>query len=330
MTKQGAKHLLGILLQLAVTGAALWFVFHDPQKRGQMAEALRHADWRWLAAGLGLYGLVEVLAIMRWQLLIQIQGFRIPWRRSAAILLISEFFLTFTPGLVGGDAMRVVYLVKDHPDKKVDAFTAVVMDRIMGMLALISIAAVVLTARYHWLSQSPAAAKLIKVVALILGAGAAALIVSVLIARFGARANWPIPEKLKELGEAFKQFGHDKTRTIASFLTTLVSHGFYYASFCCAARALGNLSKPAPAAWDVFSVMPIENTLTALPISFAGIGLRETLFQTLLNELSGVPTAMGALIGSIGFVTKTLWGLPGAVIFVCYRFARKAPARQDG
>ena len=73
------------------------------------------AGWR---RGLGVYGLVEVLAVVRWQLLLRIQGFRLGWARATGILFIGEFFLTFTPGLVGGDAMRIFYLVKDAPEKK--------------------------------------------------------------------------------------------------------------------------------------------------------------------------------------------------------------------
>ena len=142
--------------------------------------------------------------------------------------------------------------------------------------------------------------------------------------RFGWFARLPLPRSLRDMGEAFRQFGRDWPRTVGAFATTLASHWCYYLSFCFAALALRGVSQPAPAFWDVFSVMPIENTLTALPISLAGIGLRESLFQSLLHDLSGVPPAVGALIGSLGFSMKALWSLPGAVVFVGYRLLRRA------
>ena len=148
MTAASARKFGGVLLQLAVTGVALAHVLHDPHQRARMAAALHAADWRWLAAGWCTYGGVEALAVVRWQTLLRIQGFRLGWGRAAAILFISEFFLLFTPGLVGGDAMRVYYLARDVPDKKLDAVTAVLMDRVMGMLSLIVMAAVILTARF--------------------------------------------------------------------------------------------------------------------------------------------------------------------------------------
>ncbi len=328
MTAASVKKVCGVLLQLAVTGGALAYVFHDASKRAQMAATLRAADWRWLGAGLCIYGGVEALAVIRWQTLLRVQRFQLGWTRAGAILFISEFFLTFTPGLVGGDAMRVYYLIKDAPDKKLDALTVVVMDRLMGMLALIVMASVILTARYGWLSHSAAGVQMVRLVALILAAGAGSLLLSLLAARSGAFARLPLPRWVRDTGGAFQQFGRDWRRTTAAFATTLASHVCYYTSFCCAAMALRGTGSPAAGFWDVFSVMPIENTLTALPISLAGIGLRETLFQNLLHGLSGVPPATGALIGSLGFGMKALWSLPGAVVFLGYRLVGRAPRVQ--
>ena len=54
---------IGIMLfQLLVTTAGLWYVFRDPQRRAQIAEALRHASLSWLLLGWICYSLVEVLA----------------------------------------------------------------------------------------------------------------------------------------------------------------------------------------------------------------------------------------------------------------------------
>ncbi len=326
MSSASIKKSLGVLLQLVVTGAALGFVFHDPHKRAQMADACRHADWRWLAAGLGVYGLVETLAVIRWQLLLRIQGFRLTWARATGILFIGEFFLTFTPGLVGGDAMRIFYLLKDAPEKAVDAVTVVLMDRIMGMLALICLAATIVSTRHAWLMQSAASSRLVEAVLLILGGGALALALALVVAGVGVPDRWPVPQTVRELADAFRQFATDWPGTLGAFGTTLASHTCYYTSFCCAALALGHLSHPAPTFGDVFAIMPVENTLTALPISFAGIGLRESLFQTLLHDLAGVPPAVGALIGAAGFGMKLLWSLPGAFVFLTHRLAGKSAA----
>ena len=327
MSKPAFKKLAGFALQLAVTAALLGWIFKDEHKRAQIATALRNSDGRWLLAAVLVYGGVEALAVARWKTLLHVQHFVLSWRQATGILFIGEFFLTFTPGLVGGDVARIYYLVRDQPERKVDAFTAVLTDRVMGMLSLILLAAVVLGTRYGWLSRAPVAAGLVKAVALILGIGVLALVASLVIARGGLLDRPGVPRTLHDLGTALGQFSKDWPRTLMAFGTTLLSHGCYYASFCLVARALPG----GPAMGDVFSVMPIENTLTAMPVSFAGVGLRESIFQSLLHDLAGTDSGVAALVGSLGFLTKALWALPGAVIFFAYGLAsRRRRSRAAG
>jgi len=66
-------------------------------------------------------------------------------------------------------------------------------------------------------------------------------------------------------------------------------------------------------------VMPVERTISALPISFAGIGLREKVLQIMLNGLCGVPEAKAILIGSLSFLIILVCCLPGAVVYLFYR-----------
>ena len=96
-----------ILLQIIVTAAGFWFVFHAPKSRAQIAAALQNADLRWVLLGWICYSAVEVLATVRWQILLRIQGIRLNWLRTGAIVMIGLFFNQFLPGGVGGDAMRV-------------------------------------------------------------------------------------------------------------------------------------------------------------------------------------------------------------------------------
>ena len=67
---------------------------------------------------------------------------------------------------------------------------------------------------------------------------------------------------------------------------------------------------------DILSIMPLVNTVTALPISFGGVGVRETLFQELLGNLARVSPAIAAVSASVGFVIQASWGLLGAAIYL--------------
>src|SRR5207247_8199729 len=70
---------------------------------------------------------------------------------------------------------------------------------------------------------------------------------------------------------------------------------------------------------DFFAVMPVERTISALPISFAGIGLREKVLQIMLNGLCGVPEAKAILIGSLSFLIILVCCLTGAIVYLFFK-----------
>ena len=96
-----------VLLQLLVTGAGLWYVFHDQQKRAEIADALRHADRTWILFGWLSYSVVEVIATVRWQMLLRIQGITLTWLRAFSFVMIGLFFNMFC--LVSSAAMRCAF-----------------------------------------------------------------------------------------------------------------------------------------------------------------------------------------------------------------------------
>src|SRR5437870_2246651 len=104
MTKLFVRRLVVSALQIAITLGILIFLFHDSAKRAQMAEALRRADWHWLLAGVFAYGAVEILGAIQWQLLLRIQGFRLPWLQATSIFFIGFFSRSLL--LVSSLAMR--------------------------------------------------------------------------------------------------------------------------------------------------------------------------------------------------------------------------------
>jgi uncharacterized protein (TIRG00374 family) len=316
-----------VALQGVLALGVLAFIFHDHKRRHEMEAAVRHASVSWMVAGVISYGIVELLGGLRWYLLLRVQGFRISWRRATSIFLIGLFFMTFTPGLIGGDAARVLYVIQEAPERKADAVLVVAMDRLMGLISLILLAALAVICRYSWLAMTPATSWLEYVTLLILAGSTAALTLSALATRLPwlsmLEAHPRIGEKLRETAEAFRAYRRHWPRMIHALLNTLAAHLFYFLTFYCAARALGaydgTQENPWRGLWDLFCIMPIVNTLTALPISFAGIGIRESLFQVLLNDLCGIAAGVGATIGSLGFAMRAVWGLPGGFLLLRYR-----------
>src|SRR6266498_4477426 len=84
------KKILITLFQLTVTIAVLYWVYHDPNRRAQMAEAIRNAQYRWVVIGILAYGIVEISAAIRWHVLLKVQKIHLTLPRLSGLFLIGR------------------------------------------------------------------------------------------------------------------------------------------------------------------------------------------------------------------------------------------------
>lgn len=322
------KKILLTTAQVAVTVALLYFVFRDPGKRAQMATALRLANYWWIALGILAYLVVEVAAAVRWQVLLRVQGIRLSNMRVGALFLIGMFYNQFMPGGTGGDIIKSYLLLKETPEKKAGALLAVLFDRVIGLVALIGITGVLISLRYKWLAQLPETRRLLYVLLAVLGSSILALGTSFIISGFNLfdrlPKRFPGREKLLEVSAAYHLYAHHWRATLVAFGMSLVAHLGTFTTFLCVAYALHaedvRAMPPTPVpVLDFFAIMPIERTISSLPISFGGAGWREIILQILLHNLAGVREGVANLIGSLSFLIIIICALPGGIVYFLYR-----------
>jgi glycosyltransferase 2 family protein len=313
------KKILITLFQLAVTIAVLYWVYHDPNRRAQMAEAIRNAQYHWVVIGILAYGVVEVSAAFRWHVLLKVQKIHLTVPRLAGLFLIGMFYNQFLPGGTGGDIIKSYFLLKETPDKKAGALLAVVFDRLVGLVALVAITGTLIALRYDFLSQTTETRQLLWFLLFLLGSSILFLLSTFIISGLNLfhllSEKFPGREKLIEISAAYHLYAHHWRATLVAFGASVVAHLATFATFLCAAYALG----AAVPVLDFFAVMPVERTISALPISFAGIGVREKILQIMLNGLCGVPEATAILIGSLSFLIILVCCIPGAVVYLFYK-----------
>jgi uncharacterized protein (TIRG00374 family) len=313
------KKILLTVLQLAVTIGMLVWVFHDPHQRAQMGVALRTADYRWVGAGLLAYVMVEVSAAIRWYILLRVQGIRLTLPRVSGLFLIGMFYNQFLPGGTGGDIIKSYLLLKETARQKAGALLAVVFDRLIGLVALVSITVVLVSLRFDLLSKTPETRHLLWVLFFLLGSSITALVASFIISGFNL-FHWlpnkfPGREKLIEVAAAYQLYARHWFATLSAFGVSLMAHLFTFTTFLCVAYSFHERVKVL----DFFSVLPIERTITALPISFAGLGLREKILQVLLNNLCHVPVPVAKLIGTMSFLIMVVACTPGGLVYFFYK-----------
>ncbi len=312
------KKILVSVFQIAVTIAVLWLVFHDPHKRAQMANALAKADYPWLIVAIVCYIVVEIAAAARWYVLLLVQNIRLTIPRFSGLFFIGMFFNQFLPGGTGGDIIKSYYLLKETPSRA-GALLAVLFDRLIGLVALVTITGVLILLRYHWLAQTPLTRDYLFFVISVLAVCVIALAMTFLISGFNLASRlpneFPGREKLIEISAAYHLYAKHWTGTLIAFALSLVAHLSTFFTFLFVAYTL----RANVRLLDFFAVMPIERTISAIPISFAGEGPREHVLQVMLSGLCGIQPGVAALIGTMSFVVILICCVPGGIIYLFYK-----------
>jgi hypothetical protein len=307
------------VVQALVTFGLLWWIFRDPKKNDLMLGALREANVLWLVPGLIGVGIAILLQTQRWVMLLAVQDIRMGFWRAWRLVMIGAFFNLFLLGATGGDVAKIFYAMRETATRKSAAFLSVLVDRIIGLLALIVVTAVICAISFRELMAHPVTVTLMGSLTVILGGSLGLVVAGFLVDRLQLAhklPTWlPLHAKIVEMASAFSVYARDGRTLAATFAISLPAHLLIFSSFYFAARAFTDQLS----LMNVYTVMPVINTITALPISLSGVGVREQLFQQMFGTLFGTPENIAVLVSLAGFFLTIFWGLLGGLVYMVYR-----------
>src|SRR5437763_6823654 len=142
--RSSARHYVLLAVKIAVSIILLTILFSKIDV-GQLWRGVRSASFVWLAVALALYSVNILASVWRWHLLLHAQSVFIQRRRLLSSFLVANFFNNFLPSNVGGDVIRISDSAK-YTKSKTIATLVVLMDRGLGVLALVLVAAIAATA----------------------------------------------------------------------------------------------------------------------------------------------------------------------------------------
>lgn len=316
------KRILLTILQISITVLLLWWIFHDPSKRAKMAVALKTAELWWLIPGIVSVGIAFLLQTQRWRLLMRVQGIDMAWWRAFRVFLIGAFFNLFLIGATGGDIVKIYYAMRETASKKSAALLSVLVDRMMGLVAMVAVAIVLCSLRLDLLLGKDYTAYLLGVLVLILGASMAAIIAGFFVDRFQLAhrlPKWlPMHAKIIELSSAFSIYARDPKVLAATFGLSVPAHILNFLAFYFAALAFGAFGGVGGFV-DVMAVLPIIMTIAAMPVSLSGVGVRDGLFESVFGLLFHTDAGIALMISITGFLITVFWGLVGGAVYLAYR-----------
>jgi glycosyltransferase 2 family protein len=134
-TESTTKKWLLLLLKIAVTVICLWYV-SGKIDFAQAGKALQSANWFYLLLAVVFYTISKVIASRRLNIYFKNIGINLPQVTNLKLYWLGLFYNLFLPGSISGDAYKVILLKKkfNAPYKKTS--TAVLLDRLSGLLAI--------------------------------------------------------------------------------------------------------------------------------------------------------------------------------------------------
>lgn len=293
-------------------------------------------DWRSSAAlfqgplffaGFFLVALNLFLVSERWRWLARPQNVHAgPWE-VFRLTLIGQFFNYAMPGGVGGDVVKAYYFGKDHPQARTEAITSVILDRVLGLYAMILMAvAVMLWDHERVLAETTLRHLLTLMIALLAATSAGFLLV---FSRRLKRTGWlqsvlsrlPLSQKFHKLYETTHRFGLHRGRVVLMLALSILAQSASILFLWVAGQAAGFTDVPLQI---YFLAAPLGYMATAIPISPAGVGVGQAAFYVLFNLYLHHDSGVGATVITSQQVMTALFGAAGAFFYV--RRGERAPA----
>ena len=133
--------LVKVLVKLAITVAALWYVFARLELQ-QVLGTIAQSNFLYLAGALILFVLSKMISSLRLNKFLTSTGIRISERTNLKLYLLGMYYNLFLPGGIGGDGYKIYLLNRKYEVRTRKIFWAVMMDRIIGVVALFCMAVV--------------------------------------------------------------------------------------------------------------------------------------------------------------------------------------------
>jgi uncharacterized protein (TIRG00374 family) len=282
-----------VLLAFGLLALVIW------RNRDQIGKVMsRTLDLRLFGLALAIYLLGAVLTFVRWYFLVRVIE---PKFKLSATFVLGSIGLVFNlvlPGGVGGDVIKATYLGRMRI-KRTQAIASMVIDRILGLLALFILAAV--GGSIAWSAAQSEVRTLVVLAWLAMLAGFLVLLaiftqaLTRLFPSVGTsrRKVGLVVSELREMSTTYR----GRLDVVAGCLALSVSiHGLNVLAFYLVGKMLYPYPEMTTTLAQHFLMVPLTLFTLAVPIPFGALGVTELVGGQLL-KLVGHPDGELAMIG---------------------------------
>ena len=272
------------------------------------------ADKSTLLLCLAVFSPVTLIQSLRFQWLLRAQEIEVSYWESMKLCYAGNFLNFITAlGSTGGDVFKMYY-VSLHTERKTEAVTTVVLDRIIGLYGLVLLVGVLTVTR---LGDPKTTVPFYVIGVLILGGLVAyALLFSeiiravvkpqVLLAKLPLAGHWQRAEA------ATRRLARHKRLVFGAVLATIMLQLTALTSLALAAKAL-HMKWDGDVIWDYYAYLACGVVVAAVPISFQGLGTMEAYYKYAFLGTHGTLAALLCLAMAVRAI-NLFWSLPGVIV----------------
>jgi len=265
-----------------------------------------------VVVSLAIFGIVPLLLTYRWWILLKVQGVELPFWTTMELTLAGHFLNFFLIGTTGGDLVKAYWIGRFSP-KKAEGFVSVFVDRFVGVVVLILLAAVLII--FMW--RDPQVTKISRAVGLLVVLAALAVIVlfsqrTRKLIRFDRwKGRLPISGIIDRVDHSLLTYRRTsvvlaKAAGATVVLQLLSSTATYF---------LGSAIHMQVGIWYYFLYVPLAFLIGSIPVSvFWGLGLLEGAYVGFFSGSGFATVTQAAMLAMAVRLLQLVWSLPGSLV----------------
>lgn len=280
-----------------------------PMLRRGVLTTLSEAEVRWIILGILIQTPIYFMQAKRWSVLMQCRELQVPFFSVFRLHMAGAFFNCFMPGMTGGDVMKAYYAGRTA-EKRGVAIMSVVIDRFIGLFALIFLGSAVGVFLMEDEASREAAINtwIILVIAIL---GCTIYFSNTFRKWFGiSRVLNRLPETslLRKVDAMVVAYRHHKATVVGALALSVGTHSLLVISSAFSGWAVG-----MPTTLTVLmAVLPLVFLIGALPLSFMGFGVIEPAGIALLAVDGGATASQVVIMLVLVRTYQAMFALIGA------------------
>ena len=308
-----ASRIIAVVKIAILIAIVAWLIRTFPRENWE-ALIQQEKNWLLLAQAFIVILVAHLFSFLRWRILVQSLGVQFSLIESIRLGFLGTLLNLVSVGSVGGDVFKAIEAARKAEKKRAEVVASVLVDRALGLLGLVIVAATGLS----FASTLSSTMNGIWLGAILLsGIGLSILF---LIVQFGHRFPILWINRIPVVGHTLHRVTNScmvfqgRSRLVIELLGLSV---LVHCSFTLGCVLISNaLYAQTPTILEHFMTIPPAMAAATLPLTPGGVGVQEMAIDRLFREIPSLPHAFsGLIVASVLRALLILVAMIGAVFY---------------